>query len=147
MAFEQRHRGHCYICADCNYLDLMPTQLCYSTAGPVGSKAKAHAKRCHEIMLRHGFMEGQGDLRGHANRRGIRMRTVLIHVAWQIDGQEAALRNPVLRLHPPGAGFMNTHDFAKRLLSRQASNKASTGSTSTTSSRMQVSRLSLVPFP
>jgi hypothetical protein len=58
------------------------------------------------------------------------------------------LRNPVLRLHPPGAGFMNTHDFAKRLLSRQASNKASTaGSTSTTSSRMQVSRLSLVPLP
>jgi hypothetical protein len=57
VAFEQRHRGHCYICADCNYLDLMPTRLCYSTAGPVGSKAKAHAKRCHEIMLRHGFME------------------------------------------------------------------------------------------
>ena len=84
---------------------------------PQLAAAKAHAKRCHEIMLRHGFMEGQGDLRGHANRRGIRMRTVLIHVAWQIDGQEAALRNPVLRLHPPGAGFMNTHDFAKRLLS------------------------------
>ena len=64
-------------------------------------------------------------LRGHANRCGMRMCTVLIHVAWKIDGQEAALRNPVLRLHPPGAGFMNTPDFAKRLLSRQASNKAS----------------------
>ena len=34
-------------------------------------------------------------------------------LAWQ-EAQEIALR-PVMRLYPPGAGFMSTTDFAKRL--------------------------------
>ena len=42
---------------------------------PQLAAAKAHAKRCHEIMLRHGFMEGQGDLRGHAPKLPLRTRT------------------------------------------------------------------------
>ena len=46
-------------------------------------------------------------------------------LAWQ-EAQEIALR-PVMRLYPPGAGFMSTTDFAKPFIGISAVIRASRG--------------------
>ena len=47
----------CYICADCNYLDVMPTRVGGdSTRSTVASKAKNHASRIHKTLLQYGFL-------------------------------------------------------------------------------------------